>query len=129
MPLNQLLSDRYAALRQPLIDMQTASLERRPGDPRAMRPLLTGDGTEGVERDIRVQDTTTCVVADRWGNVVAATPSCNLVGNTPGPSGVTQGNRLRSLNTAPGHPNRIEPGKRPRITLTPTLGHQKTANR
>jgi len=25
------------------------------------------------------------------------------------------------LNTAKGHPNRIEPGKRPRITLTPTL--------
>jgi gamma-glutamyltranspeptidase/glutathione hydrolase len=34
---------------------------------------------------------------------------------------VTQGNRLRSLNTTPGHPNRIQPGKRPRITLTPTL--------
>jgi gamma-glutamyltranspeptidase/glutathione hydrolase len=61
------------------------------------------------------------VVADRWGNVVAATPSCNLVGNKPGPSGVTQGNRVRCLNTAPGHPNRVEPGKRPRITLTPTL--------
>ncbi len=52
---------------------------------------------------------------------MAATPSCNLVGNRPGPSGVTQGNRIRSLNTTPGHPNRIEPGKRPRITLTPTL--------
>jgi gamma-glutamyltranspeptidase/glutathione hydrolase len=34
---------------------------------------------------------------------------------------VTQGNRIRSLNTTPGHPNRVEPGKRPRITLTPTL--------
>jgi gamma-glutamyltranspeptidase/glutathione hydrolase len=61
------------------------------------------------------------VVADRWGNVVAATPSCNLVGNRPGPSGVTQGNRVRCLNTTPGHPNRVEPGKRPRVTLTPTL--------
>ncbi|MBB23830.1 MAG: hypothetical protein CMN04_13245 [Roseibacillus sp.] len=35
--------------------------------------------------------------------------------------GVAHGNRLRSLNTTPGHPNRIEAGKRPRITLTPTL--------
>jgi len=53
--------------------------------------------------------------------VVAATPSANLLSNRPGPSGVTQGNRVRSLNTTPGHPNRVEAGKRPRITLTPTL--------
>jgi gamma-glutamyltranspeptidase/glutathione hydrolase len=120
-PIQQLLSDEYTKLRHALIDTKRASLERRPGDPRGMKPLLSvvvkGEGP----KDIPVQDTTTCVVADRWGNVVAATPSCNLVGNKPGPSGVTQGNRIRSLNTTPGHPNRIQPGKRPRITLTPTL--------
>ena len=44
-----------------------------------------------------------------------------MVGNLPGPSGVTQSNRVRCMNTNPDHPNRIEPGKRPRITLTPTL--------
>lgn len=65
--------------------------------------------------------TTTVVVADRWGNVVAATPSCNPPYHVDEVTGVTHGNRLRSLNTTPGHPNRIEPGKRPRITLTPTL--------
>ena len=53
--------------------------------------------------------------------MVAATPSCNMLGNLPGPSGVTQSNRVRCLNTNPAHPNKIEPGKRPRITLTPTL--------
>lgn len=67
------------------------------------------------------QDTTTCVVADRWGNVIAATPSCNMLTNTPGPSGVNTGNRVRSMNTNPNHPNRVQAGKRPRITLTPTL--------
>jgi gamma-glutamyltranspeptidase/glutathione hydrolase len=36
-------------------------------------------------------------------------------------AGVTFSNRLRSFNTTPGHPNCIEAGKRPRITLTPTL--------
>jgi gamma-glutamyltranspeptidase/glutathione hydrolase len=38
-----------------------------------------------------------------------------------GETGILLGSRLRSLNTWPGHPNCIEPGKRPRITLTPTL--------
>ncbi len=120
-PLQQLLSDEYTSLRQTLIDMQHASQERRPGDPYGLLPLKEQAAQKDSTAKIPVQDTTTCVVADRWGNVVAATPSCNLVGNKPGPSGVTQGNRLRSLNTTAGHPNRIEPGKRPRITLTPTL--------
>jgi len=120
-PLRQLLSDEYTELRRPLIDLKRASLKRRPGDPLALRPILAKYDNPGTPSDIPVQDTTTCVVADRWGNVVAATPSCNLVGNKPGPSGVTQGNRVRSLNTAPDHPNRVQPGKRPRVTLTPTL--------
>ncbi|MBI2478430.1 MAG: gamma-glutamyltransferase [Planctomycetia bacterium] len=120
-PLARLLSDEYTGLRRPLIDMRQASLERRPGDPYGPRPIKGQAEPKDSTAKIPVQDTTTCVVADRWGNVVAATPSCNLVGNKPGPSGVTQGNRVRCLNTTPGHPNRIEPGKRPRITLTPTL--------
>ncbi|MEO2013658.1 MAG: gamma-glutamyltransferase [Fuerstiella sp.] len=120
-PLAQLFSDDYTNLRRPLIDMQQASLDRRPGDPLAVRAIRAQAAPEDSTASIPVQDTTTCVVADRWGNVVAATPSCNLVGNKPGPSGVTQGNRVRSLNTTAGHPNRVQPGKRPRITLTPTL--------
>ncbi|MFP6668401.1 MAG: gamma-glutamyltransferase [Pirellulales bacterium] len=120
-PIRELLSDQYTKIRRPLIDREAASLERRPGDPVKMRSLLSADKHEDSPAKIPVQDTTTCVVADRWGNVVAATPSCNLVGNEPGPSGVSQGNRIRSLNTMLGHPNRVQPGKRPRITLTPTL--------
>ncbi|MEE2738552.1 MAG: gamma-glutamyltransferase [Planctomycetota bacterium] len=120
-PLDALLSDSYTQLRRKLIDPAVASFERRPGDPSTSQALKTSRVHQDSTARIKVQDTTTCVVADRWGNVVAATPSCNLVGNTPGPSGVTQGNRLRSLNTTQGHPNRIQPGKRPRITLTPTL--------
>ncbi len=120
-PLRALLSDEYTTLRRPLIDTARASLERRPGNPRRMKPLLDAREASSSRKKIPVRDTTTCVVADRWGNVVAATPSCNLLSNVPGPSGVVQGNRVRSLNTTPGHPNRVQPGKRPRITLTPTI--------
>lgn len=116
-PIDQLLSDEYTEIRRPLIDMQKASQEAQPGDVVNMKPLKP----DGVFRP-GVGGTTTCVVADRWGNVVSATPSANVYpdGGT-GAMGVSYGNRLRSLNTTPGHPNCIEPGKRPRITLTPTL--------
>lgn len=67
-----------------------------------------------------MQDTTTCVVADRFGNVVAATPS-GFNGVVAGKTGIWLGTRLQSFNTWKGHPNCIEPGKRPRITLTPGM--------
>ncbi len=121
-PLAALLSDQYAAIRRELLDMQRASTQRRVGDPYSMKALVDSLPPDQSSEHHPNSDTTTCVVADRHGNVVAATPSCNLLTNEPDPrTGVTQGNRLRSLNTTAGHPNSIQPGKRPRITLTPTL--------
>jgi len=115
-PIKALLCDEYTALRRPLIDMEKASAEIRPGDPVNMK-ALKGPG----EYRPGPGGTTTCVVADRWGNMVAATPSGNRPYSLCSELGIAHGNRLRSLNTTRGHPNRIEPGKRPRITLTPTI--------
>ena len=115
-PIEALLSDEYTKLRRPLIDMNKASSEVRPGDPVNMK-AVKGPGTYRPGPG----GTTTCVVADRWGNFVAATPSGNRPYAVCNELGVAHGNRLRSLNTTAGHPNRIEPGKRPRITLTPTI--------
>ena len=115
-PIKALLSDQYTKLRRPLIDMTKSSTEVRPGDPINMKPLKgTGSYLPGPG------GTTTCVVTDRWGNMVAATPSGNPPYAICHELGIAHGNRLRSLNTTAGHPNRIEPGKRPRITLTPTI--------
>ena len=119
-PLQKLLSPEYARLRRPLIDMTRASLEQRPGDPVGGRSLL-GRVPEAYRIPAGgIHDTTTCLVADRDGNVVAATPS-GWAGVLAGRTGVILGSRLRSFNTWPGHPDCIEPGKRPRNTLTPTL--------
>jgi len=115
-PMKKLLSDEYTLLRRPLIDMTRASREVRPGDPVNMKAVIS----PGTYRP-GPGGTTTCVVADRWGNVVAATPSGNPPYADCRELGISHGNRLRSLNTTEGHPNRIEPGKRPRITLTPTI--------
>ena len=117
-PLEQLLSKSYADLRRPLIDPQMASLLFQPGDPRSGKALAAADDPAGKQRS--ANDTTTCLTADRFGNVVAATPS-GWGGVMAGETGVQLGSRLISLNTKEGSPNCIEPGKRPRITLTPTL--------
>ena len=115
-PLKQLLSDQYAKIRFPLIDMKNASHEIRPGDPVNM---IAYDGPG--EHWPGEKGTTTCVVIDKWGNVVAATPSANPEYGICESLGIAHNTRLSSLNTQKGHPNSIEPGKRPRITLTPTI--------
>jgi gamma-glutamyltranspeptidase/glutathione hydrolase len=116
-PMKALLSDEYTRIRRPLIDMSKASLQVRPGDPDHMRPLKTPAPMSPSQGG-----TTTLCVADRWGNVIAATPS-GLGSNAgvAGDTGIIHGSRLASLNTWNGHPNCIQPGKRPRVTLTPTL--------
>jgi gamma-glutamyltranspeptidase/glutathione hydrolase len=118
-PIETLLSTEYANLRRPLIDPARASLEQRPGDPRGGQALLPEtEKRHGLAGP--VHDTTTCVTADRWGNMVVATPS-GWSGVQAGDTGIWLGTRLQSFNTWAGHPNCIQPGKRPRITLTPTL--------
>jgi len=118
-PLAQLLSQSYADTRRRLIDPLKASLVERPGNPRQNQALLSETETRrGLGGP--AQDTTTCLVADGAGNVVAATPS-GWSGVLAGKTGVWLGTRLQSFNLWPNHPNAIEPGKRPRITLTPTI--------
>jgi gamma-glutamyltranspeptidase/glutathione hydrolase len=117
-PLTALLSDEYTNIRRTLIKMDKASDQIQPGDPYTMSALREGGG-----RAIKSQGgTTICVVADKWGNVVAATPSgLSSTAGTGGTTGITHGSRLIIFNTWEGHPNSIAPGKRPRTTLTPTL--------
>jgi gamma-glutamyltranspeptidase/glutathione hydrolase len=66
--------------------------------------------------------TTVMCVTDKFGNVIAATPSgLSSTAGVAGRTGIIHGSRLTSLNTFAETPNVIQPGKRPRITLSPTL--------
>ena len=123
----ELLSKDYAALRRPLIEKDRASLAQQPGDPQNMKAILA-NVSESVGRVStvpvleRANDTTCVNVIDKDGNLFSATPSgAWLPAVVAGDTGVLMGQRLQSALTDPKSPNVVAPGKRPRITLTPTL--------
>jgi len=126
-PSRQLLSKDYAAMRRALIDQSLASLAQRPGDPVNMKPLLASVTTISYNAPplpeiLKANDTTCVNVIDKDGNMFSATPSgAWLPAVVAGDTGVLMGQRLQSALTDPSSPNVVAPGKRPRITLTPTL--------
>ncbi|MBI1788901.1 MAG: gamma-glutamyltransferase, partial [Acidobacteria bacterium] len=116
-PEQILLSKEYAAERRKLIDPQRASLDHRPGALASPLPMPKTSGSAG-----EVQDTTCVNVVDRLGNVFSATPSgAWLPSVIAGDTGIPLGSRLQTLLLTPGHPNELKPGKRPRVTLSPTI--------
>lgn len=116
-PEATLLSKDYAAERRKLIDPNHASMESRPGafgGPIEMPSSSTP--TSGVA------DTTCANAVDAQGNVFSATPSgAWLPSVIAGDTGIPLGTRLQSFVTTPGHANTLAPGKRPRVTLSPTI--------
>ncbi len=118
-PLKELFSEQYAALRRELIDPKRASIDLRPGDPRGMRAELRaetkarswGAGTTHVD------------AADRQGNLIAITPSGAWLRSSPVADalGFPLGTRLQTFYLDERHPNALAPRKRPRTTLTPSI--------
>ncbi len=115
-PEKILLSASYGKTRAALIDPAKASMEYRPGNPgkTAVPPVPKGKSFD--------MDTTCVNVVDRWGNALSATPSgAWLPSVIVAGTGIPLSNRLQSFVMTPGHANEIAPGKRPRVTLSPTM--------
>jgi gamma-glutamyltranspeptidase/glutathione hydrolase len=141
-PLDDLLSREYNDERRALIG-DTASGELVPGSPGGRAPRLPafatarpaqkrkGTGDPGLDpatgeplgREAGRGDTCHLDVADRWGNMVTATPSGGWLQSSPVIPGLgfCLGTRAQMFTLTPGLPATIAPGKRPRTTLTPTL--------
>jgi gamma-glutamyltranspeptidase/glutathione hydrolase len=68
-------------------------------------------------------DTCAVEVIDRWGNMVAATPSGGWLQSSPliPELGFCLGSRAQMFDLDLGHPNTLAPLKRPRSTLSPTM--------
>ena len=120
-PLDGLLSDGFAAERRALIDpTQAATSPVPPGDP---YPYDTaGQASVTAEQS---ETTTHLTVADRKGNVVSYTFTIESTGGNgivvPG-WGFLLNNELTDFNfDSLTHPNRVEGGKRPRSSMSPTI--------
>jgi len=118
-PEQILLSKEYATERRKLIDPNRASLEHRPGvlgGSLVDRPARS-ESLGGSARD------TTCVnVVDRERNLFSATPSGGWLPSViAGDTGIALSERMQTFVLTAGHPNQLQPGKRPRVTLSPTI--------
>jgi gamma-glutamyltranspeptidase/glutathione hydrolase len=127
-PLDLLLSDGYTAERSRLVDPRHASLELRPGAVAGYPPLppFTTHHVHDVERAVAAAgkgDTTKLEVIDAAGNMVSATTSGGWLHSSPVIPGLgfCLGTRGQMFSLDPRHPNCLEPLKRPRTTLTPSL--------
>jgi gamma-glutamyltranspeptidase/glutathione hydrolase len=122
-PMDLLLSREYADERRALVGDE-ASAELRPGgpDPRQPTPVHGSPVAPGVGEPTR-GDTVHLDVVDRFGNMVAATPSGGWLWGAPviPDLGFCLGTRAQMFWLEEGLPNSLEPGKRPRTTLSPTL--------
>jgi len=137
-PMAELLSDGYNAERRRLIGT-AASMELRPGtipgftpvvdhDAAARGRMLTvdaGGAGEPTLAQLGVIGADTCHidVIDKHGNMVSATPSGGWLQSSPAVPGLgfPMGTRGQMFWLKPGLPNSLEPGKRPRTTLSPSF--------
>jgi gamma-glutamyltranspeptidase/glutathione hydrolase len=119
-PMESLLSARYSDLRRALIDPGHASMDQRPGDPIGMRALLD---TNGLEAQSWGAGTIHVTAADGRGNMIAVTASGGWIPSSPviDTLGFPLGSRMQTFFLDERHPNSLQPGKRPRTTLTPSL--------
>ena len=123
-PIDGLLSKDYARARASMIDPARAFADTpTPGNPweyssASGSPRLQ-DKEGQSEQNSDQSGTTHISVIDHEGNMVAATPSGGSFSKSVffPELGCTLSTRMEMLNFQDGHPNRLEPGKRPRTTL------------
>jgi gamma-glutamyltranspeptidase/glutathione hydrolase len=137
----ELLGAAYNDRRRTLVG-DAASFDLRPGSPAGRHPHVPrpgrapsqdaaggiGDPTLG-DPSLRARlpgDTCHVDVADRWGNLVSATPSGGWLQSSPAIPGLgfCLGTRAQIFTLEAGHPNSLAPGKRPRTTLSPSLAER-----
>ena len=127
-PADTLLSKNYAAERRKLIG-QKASLDFVPGvinGKKARHPIDMEIARTKIDPELMSSDTTCVDAIDKDGIVFSATPSgAWLPSVIAGDTGIALTERAQSFLLVPETPNELAGGKRPRVTLSPTLVTQQ----
>lgn len=119
-PTAGLLNETYLADRARLISPFVAANSYAPGTPPGATPRTTAAGNE-------VPSTSHFVAVDRMGNVASMTSTVEgIFGSQLVARGMVLNNELTDFSLEPernGAPvaNRVEPGKRPRSSMSPTI--------
>lgn len=140
-PMDVLLSDTYNAERRKLIGPQ-ASMEQRPGRVPGFEAQADAY-IERAQRDFKIGavaaqeptmshltekrgDTVHLDIIDRWGNMVASTPSGGWLQSSPVIPGLgfALNSRAQMYWLEEGLPTSLAPKRRPRTTLTPSLAEK-----
>jgi gamma-glutamyltranspeptidase/glutathione hydrolase len=132
-PMDVLLSDAYNDQRRTLVG-EDASLDLRPGDvpgygakvmlQGTISGAVIGSGEPGAVLEGQMRsDTVHIDCADRFGNIVSATPSGGWLQSSPAVPGLgfALGTRAQMFWLDADHPSGLAPGKRPRTTLSPSF--------
>lgn len=142
-PMETLLSKDYAATRAKLIEAEAsgafrpgviggnnwtidyeAACKRKPVD--GIMAGFGGGEPTAQESKLHASDTCHLDVADAAGNLVSVTPSGGWLQSSPviPKLGFALGTRLQMAWLDPAAPAALQPGRRPRSTLTPSLAHR-----
>jgi gamma-glutamyltranspeptidase / glutathione hydrolase len=123
-PADVLLSKEYGAERRKLIT-DKASQEFLPGaihGKTGHHPSEEAMAHVPLDPVLMAHDTTCVDAIDKDGMMFSATPSgAWLPSVIAGDTGIPLSERAQSFVLLPGSPNELGPGKRPRVTLSPTL--------
>lgn len=147
-PIEGLLSDKYADFRRSQINWERNNANTKPGDPYPYQgdknpylellekwtpvpPSAEAEGEEGFQQAMLMSDgesflagTTSIQAADAEGWVVSITPSGGWIpAFIAGETGIGLSQRMQSFVLDEGlNPfNVVQPGQRPRATLTPSI--------
>jgi gamma-glutamyltranspeptidase/glutathione hydrolase len=123
-PADTLLSKAYAAERRKEIG-HTASMDFLPGlinGKRGKHPTEMDIARTKIDDELMASDTTCIDAVDKDGIMFSATPSgAWLPSVIAGDTGIPLTERAQQFILVPGSPNELAGGKRPRVTLSPTI--------